>query len=116
MYHAPGKLPAKPFGSLYICVSPDAGTRVDFERRRWCNLTVQTFRAACSCPAGGVVVTSHTLDLLQQHQQTLQQCAALFSHIQTFLQGTDPPPICTLASSWHAYRQGVLGVFGSLHL
>lgn len=30
---------------------------------------------------------SHTLDMLQQHQQPLQQCAALFSHIQTFLKG-----------------------------
>lgn len=41
----------------------------------------------CICCAGGVVVMSHTLDMLQQHQQPLQQCAALFSHIQTFLKG-----------------------------
>ena len=39
---------------------------------------------------------SHTLDMLQQHQQPLQQCAALFSHIQTFLKGMRlGPRICT---------------------
>jgi hypothetical protein len=39
------------------------------------------------CTAGAVVVMSHTLSLLQQHQQPLQQCAALFSHISSFLKG-----------------------------
>lgn len=36
--------------------------------------------------SGAVVVMSHSLSLLHEHQQPLQQCAALFSHIQTFLQ------------------------------
>lgn len=45
---------------------------------------------ACVIAAGGVVVVSHTLDLLQSHQQPLQQCASLFSHIQCYLQGECP--------------------------
>jgi hypothetical protein len=29
----------------------------------------------------------HTLSLLQQHQQPLQQCTSLFSHINSFMKG-----------------------------
>ncbi|KAF6264340.1 anaphase-promoting complex, cyclosome, subunit 4-domain-containing protein [Scenedesmus sp. NREL 46B-D3] len=36
--------------------------------------------------SGAVVVVSHSLQLLQQHQQPLQQCTALFSQLQGFLQ------------------------------
>jgi hypothetical protein len=38
-------------------------------------------------PAGGVALVAHTLAVLQQHQQPLQQCMALFSHLQSYLQG-----------------------------
>jgi hypothetical protein len=37
--------------------------------------------------AGAVVVVSHSLQLLQEHQQPLQQCTALFSQLQSFLHG-----------------------------
>jgi hypothetical protein len=48
----------------------------------------QSTRFTCSvAPAGAVVVVSHSLQLLQQHQQPLQQCTALFSQLQSFLQG-----------------------------
>ncbi|WIA35226.1 hypothetical protein OEZ86_003688 [Tetradesmus obliquus] len=36
--------------------------------------------------SGAVVVVSHSLQLLQQHQQPLQQCTTLFSQLQSFLQ------------------------------
>jgi hypothetical protein len=46
-----------------------------------------SFVPALHSTAGAVVVVSHSLQLLQQHQQPLQQCTALFSQLQSFLQG-----------------------------
>lgn len=56
-----------------------------------CQAVALTVTCACAVhAAGAVVVMSHSLSLLHEHQQPLQQCAALFSHIQTFLQGETP--------------------------
>jgi hypothetical protein len=45
-----------------------------------------------------VFVTAFSLEVLQQHQQPLQQCTSLFSHIQTYLQGERvcKPPVSVL--------------------
>jgi hypothetical protein len=50
------------------------------------------------CRAGAVVVVSHSLRLLQEHQQPLQQCTALFSQLQSFLQGKRLPQHAPAAS------------------
>lgn len=78
------------------------------EQRPQCNVTVHHAMLGAAPATGGVVVISHTLDLLQQHQQPLQQCAALFSHIQTFLLGKTLHA-CTLRTSCHPHS--VLGQF-----
>lgn len=59
-----------------------------------CRAVALTVTCACAVhAAGALVVMSHFLSLLHEHQQPLQQCAALFSHIQTFLQGETPTPV-----------------------
>lgn len=37
--------------------------------------------------SGDLLLVSQSLQMLQQHQQPLQQCAALFAQLQTFLAG-----------------------------
>jgi hypothetical protein len=47
-----------------------------------------------ACPSGGLVVVAHSLALLAPHQQPLQQCMTLFSHLQSYLQGVSCARVC----------------------